>query len=491
MDVVHTRCVVRTAPYDISRTLSSIWDARPTKSVWVPARGGRSTREKHRPLCGGCHNRPVELTPDLPAIRFSRRELANGLRVIVAPDRLAPVVAINLWYVVGSRHEQPGRTGFAHLFEHLMFQGSRHVTKAEHFTIIQSAGGVNNATTWFDRTNYFETLPSHQLELALWMEADRMATLLDALDQENLDNQREVVKNEKRQRYDNVPYGSFYDRVMAALFPPEHPYHHPPIGSMADLDAASLDDVVAFFRHWYAPNNAVLTICGDVDEDAAHAAAERYFGPIPPNRSIVQPPLPPRQPHLGAEQREVVADAVPLTRIHFGFRTPPFGTLEWEAIEVATQILGGGKGSRLHRRLVREERVAQDITAFGLALVAGAGVFGGWATVRPGADPDHVERLYLDELERLAREEVTDDELARARALIEAGELGALGRVEEVADRLSMYTALFDRPEMINEQLPRYLAVTAAQIRDVAADVFRADNRVVLTFVPAAAEEAA
>ncbi|MDQ3938661.1 MAG: insulinase family protein [Chloroflexota bacterium] len=422
---------------------------------------------------------------------FRQRTLDNGLRVIVAPDHLAPVVAINIWYVVGSRHEQPGRTGFAHLFEHFMFQGSRHVTKAEHFTIVQSAGGVNNATTYFDRTNYFETLPAHQLELALWLEADRMATLLDALDQENLDNQREVVKNEKRQSYDNRPYGSFYEKLMAAVFPVEHPYHHTPIGSMEDLDAATLDDVTAFFRAWYAPNNAVLSIVGDVDEEEAHAAAERYFGPIPPNRQLRQPPLTEIAPRIGHEVREVVPDAVPLVRVHFGFRCPPFGTLEFDALEVASQILAGGKGSRLHRRLVRERRIAQDVTAFGLPLAAGASFFGGWATVRPESDAETVELAYLEELERLASDPVTDDELARARALIEASELGAFARVEEVADRLSMYAALFGRPEMINEQLPRYLSITAEQLTDVAREVFRADNRAVLTYVPAQPREAA
>jgi predicted Zn-dependent peptidase len=427
---------------------------------------------------------------DLPAIRFSDRRLANGLRVIVAEDHLAPVVAINLWYNVGSRHEQPGRTGFAHLFEHFMFQGSRHVTKAEHFSIIQSAGGVNNATTYFDRTNYFETLPSHQYELALWLEADRMATLLDALDQENLDNQIEVVKNEKRQSYDNRPYGSFYERLMAAVFPVDHPYHHTPIGSMEDLDAATLDDVIAFFRAWYAPNNAVLSVVGDVDDEEAHAAAERFFGPIPPNPEIRPLEMPPVAPHLGTEVREVVPDAVPLVRVHFGFRCPPFGTPEFDALEVASQILAGGKGSRLYRRLVREKRIAQDVTAFGLPLVGGASFFGGWVTARPESDAETVEAAYLEELDRLCRELVTDDELARARALIEASELGALSRVEEVADRLSMYATLFDRPEMINEQLPRYLAVDGEQIRSVARDVFRSDNRAVLTYVPRDAGEA-
>src|SRR6187399_2774747 len=221
---------------------------------------------------------------DAPRVRFSQHTLENGLRVIVAPDRVAPVAAINLWYDVGSKHEQPGRTGFAHLFEHFMFQGSRHVTKAEHFSLIQSAGGVNNATTFFDRTNYFETLPSHQLELALWLEADRMATLLDALDQENLDNQIEVVKNEKRWSYDNRPYGSWNEKLQAHLFPADHPYHHNTIGSMEDLDAASLEDVSAFFSTYYAPNNAVLSVVGDVETDAVVRAAEHYFGAIPPNR---------------------------------------------------------------------------------------------------------------------------------------------------------------------------------------------------------------
>jgi predicted Zn-dependent peptidase len=438
------------------------------------------------------HNRAMAQSPsdtsaapaDLPNIHFSQRRLPNGLRVIVAPDHLAPVVEINIWYVVGSRHEQPGRTGFAHLFEHFMFQGSRHVTKGEHFSIVQAAGGVNNATTYFDRTNYFETLPSHQYELALWLEADRMATLLDALDQENLDNQREVVKNEKRQSYDNRPYGSFYEKLMAAVFPPEHPYHHTPIGSMEDLNAASVDDVTNFFRSWYAPNNAVLSIVGDVDEEEAHAAAARLFGPIPANPNLVQPPLPKVAAHIGREVREVVPDHVPLTRVHIGFRCPAFGSPEFDALDVASQILAGGRGSRLYRRLVRERRIAQDVTAFTLPLVAGGSFFGGWVTVRPDSDAETCEAAYLAELQRLVDEPVTEDELARARALIEAGELGALGRVEEVADRLSQFAALFDRPEMINEMLPRYLSVTAEQIQAVARDVLSPDNRVILTYVP-------
>ena len=423
-------------------------------------------------------------TTPVPTVAFSDDRLSNGLRLIVAEDHLAPVVAINIWYDVGSKHEENGKTGFAHLFEHVMFQGSRHVAKAEHIALIQAAGGTMNGTTWLDRTNYFETLPSHQLDLGLWLEADRMATLLDALSQENLDNQREVVKNEKRWSYDNRPYGSWQEKLQAHLYPSDHPYHHSTIGSMEDLDAASLDDVKAFFQTYYAPNNAVLSVVGDVDTDAVRASVERYFGAIPPNPSI--PPLRDMSlpPTLGREIREVVEDRVPLPRIYVGFRAPVFGDHRLDALEVAGQILAGGKGSRLHRRLVRDERIAQDVALFALGFVGGASVAAGWATVRPGIAVDRVEAAFHEELERLAVEPVSDDELARARALIEADELGALQRVEERADRLSMYTTLFDRPALINEMLGRYLTVTPEAILEVVGATFRQDNRLVLTYVP-------
>lgn len=425
---------------------------------------------------------------DTRYIRFSQHTLVNGLRVIVAPDRVAPVVGINLWYDVGSKHEQPGKTGFAHLFEHFMFQGSRHVAKAEHLGVVQGAGGVCNATTYFDRTNYFETLPSHQVELGLWLEADRMATLLDALSQENLDNQRDVVKNEKRQAYDNRPYGSFYEKLMAAVFPPGHPYHHTPIGSMEDLDAASLDDVQSFFRTWYVPNNAVLTVAGDVDEQPVIDMVERYFGPIEPNEELPAYRL--RDPGPAAPSRQTVPDDVPLERIHVGYRCPAYGTRAFDALEVATQILAGGRGSRLHKRLVREEQVAQDVALFALPLVAGSSIAAGWVTVRPDSDVATAEAILDEELRRMTREPVTDDELVRALALIESAELLALSSVDEVADRLSMYATYFDRPELINEHLGRYLAVDAEAVRDVCADVFATDARAVLTYLPRSHEEA-
>jgi len=327
-------------------------------------------------------------------------------------------------------------------------------------------------------------MPSHQLDLALWLEADRMATLLEALSQENLDNQREVVKNEKRWSYDNRPYGTWQEKLQAHLYPPEHPYHHSTIGSMDDLDAASLEDVSAFFRTYYAPNNAVLSVVGDVDSAAVRASAERYFGAIPANPSIPALGDLSLPPTLGGEIRETVFDRVPLPRIYLGYRAPVYGDRRLDALEVAGQILAGGKGSGLHRRLVRDERIAQEVALFTLGFIGGASIQAGWATVRPGVAVERVEAALHEETERLAVEPVSADELARAFALIEADELGALQRVEERADRLSMYATLFDDPSLINEMLGRYLAVTPEAILEVAAATFRPDNRLVLTYLP-------
>ncbi len=249
------------------------------------------------------------------------------------------------------------------------------MAKGEHFALIQQAGGTLNASTWLDRTNYFETLPSHELELALWLESDRLASLLPAMTQEKLDNQREVVKNERRCSVDNQPYGTWDERIQAHLFPEGHPYHHPTIGSMEDLNAASLEDVGEFFSTYYAPNNAVLTVAGDFDRDAALAMVERHFGPIPANDSLPPPPDMSIPPLIGEALREEVADRVPLPRIYVAYRMPIFGSDAFDDLSVAGDVLGVGRASRLYSRLVRERKLAQDISVFAFPIVGGASMF--------------------------------------------------------------------------------------------------------------------
>jgi predicted Zn-dependent peptidase len=299
----------------------------------------------------------------------TEHRLDNGLRLILSEDHLTPVAAVCLWYDVGSRQEVPGRTGLAHLFEHLMFQGSAQVSGNGHFELIQGAGGSLNGTTSFERTNYFETMPAHQLELALWLEADRMGSLLAALDEESMDNQRAVVKNERRQRYDNVPYGTAVERLTALVYPEGHPYHHVPIGSMADLDAATLADARAFFTANYAPNNAVLAIVGDIDPARALAWVEKYFGSIPSHDGQAPPPDGTLPAVIGAELREELREDVPARALVAAYRLPADGTRECDAADVALTILGAGTASRLYNRLVRRDRTAVS-ASFGLMRLA-------------------------------------------------------------------------------------------------------------------------
>jgi predicted Zn-dependent peptidase len=425
----------------------------------------------------------------VPEVPIQRSRLDNGLRVVLSPDDSAPIVAVNLWYDVGSKHEKPGRTGFAHLFEHMMFQGSEHVAKGEHFAHIQSVGGTLNASTWLDRTNYFETVPSHELELCLWLESDRLASLLPAMTQEKLDNQREVVKNERRWAVDNQPYGTWDERIQALLYPEGHSYHHSTIGSMEDLDAASLEDVSEFFATFYAPNNAVLTVAGDFEPDTAMAMIERHFGPIPANPNL--PPAPDMRiaPHIGRQLRELVPDRVPLPRVYLAYRMPVFGTDAFEDLTVASDLLGTGRASRLYRTLVRERQLAQDISVFPFPIVGGASMFALWATARPGVSHDRLEAAVLEVVDRLTSEGPSEDELARVRNLHAAAVESSLERIGERADRLSMYTCLFDQPERINTERSRYWAVDAARVRSAMADTLREDNRLVLTYLPAEAPD--
>ncbi len=419
------------------------------------------------------------------SIAFERYRLDNGLKVVLAPDPTVPIVATNLWYGVGSRNEIQGRTGFAHLFEHMMFQGSAHVPKNRHFELIERVGGSLNATTWFDRTNYFETVPAEQLELTLWLESDRMGWMLPAMTQEKLDNQRDVVKNEKRQRYDNQPYGDWSERVQRLVYPSDHPYRHTVIGSMEDIDAATLDDVADFFETFYTPNNAVLTLAGDFDPEAALGLIDRYFGEIPKGADV--PPLPgtPALPlKIGETVRDHIVSDVPLPRVIMAFRTPPYSSTDFAVAEVARGLLGMGRASRLYERLVRERRVAKSVMTYVYPLLTGASMLLVWATGYPDGDPEEIEKAMIEEIEALTNAE--QQEIDRAIALTETDLVRTLERVAERADLLSMFDLYFDDPGRLNGELDRLRAVTLDQIRTFVDEQMGPDNRAIVTYQPEA-----
>ena len=417
-------------------------------------------------------------------IPIETEKLPNGLRVVLSADHAVPIVAVNLWYHVGSANERPGRTGFAHLFEHMLFQGSADVAANEHFEVVQRAGGTLNGSTWLDRTNYYETVPSNQLELILWLEANRMGHLLGGMTQEKLDTQRDVVKNERRWSVDNQPYGTWWERLPALAFPEAHPFHHSLIGSMDDLTAASLEDVREFFAAYYRPGNAVLTIAGDFDRDEAMAMVKRHFGSIPAGPPI--PPLPDMSlpPLFGQWKREVVPDAVPLPRLLLAFRSPVFGSDDYYAASVAGAVLGTRKGSRLYRSLVRDRQVASDASAFTYDLTKGADLLVVDVTARPGISAEMLEQEVAREIDVVYRDGVTQAEVDRAIALIEADLVRSMQSAGDRADRLSMYATYFDRPELINELPERYRAVNAKAVNKFIKARLGENNRASLLFVP-------
>ncbi|MET8254174.1 pitrilysin family protein [Micromonospora sp. NPDC005197] len=412
--------------------------------------------------------------------------LDNGLRVVVSEDRTAPAVAVNLWYDVGSRHEPAGQTGFAHLFEHLMFEGSVNVAKTEHMKLIQGSGGSLNATTNPDRTNYFETVPAEHLELALWLEADRMGGLVPALTQETLDNQRDVVKNERRQRYENVPYGDAWLRLLPLLYPPGHPYHHSTIGSMADLNAADLATFQAFHEMYYVPNNAVLTVVGDAQATEVFALAEKYFGALPARDDI--PPAPDGRsvPATGKPAVETVIADVPAPRVYIAHRGHPFGSPGYDVLTVLATVLGSGRGSRLYQRLADGERIAQPdlVGAYGVDLAHAPAPLIATATARPGVSAERLAEGLAEVVDELATVPVTAAELDRAKALLSTAWWRQMSTVDGRADTLGRYTTQFGDPARAADRLPAWLAVTAEQIAETAAEVLGAADRVTLTYLP-------
>jgi len=410
-----------------------------------------------------------------------QRTLANGLRVVASPDHGTPTVAVNLWYDVGSRDEQPGRTGFAHLFEHLMFQGSAHVPSGQHIGLLQAAGASVNATTWFDRTNYFETLPTGGLDLALWLEADRLGSLLDTMTQESLDNQREVVKEEKRQRYDNVPYGDVMDRLIRLTFPTDHPYGHTTIGSMDDLNAATLEDVQNFFRAHYLPSNAVLSIVGDVEPEQAFERAEAYFGHL---RSAQKPPKTtpvPLPPLAGTERDETAAD-VPAEAVYLTWRLPARGTRAFDAVDLAFSVLGQGQTSRLHKQLVRGQEIAESSGASALGLIGGTSYGFVYGRARDGIAVEQIEAALVAEVDRLLTAPPTEQELRRAQAQFERHWLHELARVDSRADAFGEYATLHRNPALVNTRIAELNSLTVDDVTEAVGTLFRSDQRATLIY---------
>ncbi|MEO8192309.1 MAG: pitrilysin family protein [Gemmatimonadales bacterium] len=415
--------------------------------------------------------------------------LKNGLLLTLSQDNTAPIVAVNLWYHVGSANERKGRTGFAHLFEHMLFQGSEHVGANEHFELVQRAGGTLNGSTWLERTNYFETVPSNQLAIALWLEADRMGALLPAMTQKKLDTQRDVVKNERRWSVDNQPYGTWWEKLPALAFPEWHPFHHSVIGSMEDLSEASLDDVEQFFRTYYTPDNAVLSIAGDFDATEARELVERYFGSIPPGKG--KPPLANMElpAKFGETLRLVVEDDVSLPRLYVAFRSPVFGSEGYYTASVTGAILGMRRGSRLYRSLVREKQIAADASAFTFDLAKGTDLLVVDVTARPETTAEKLEQEVEREIDDLVKNGVDAAEVERAVALIRTDMISALQSASERADRLSMFATLLGDPALINEQAAKYSNVTAEQVNAFARERLGPDNRAKVLYVPQVHED--
>jgi zinc protease len=414
--------------------------------------------------------------------------LPNGLRVIVAEDHSAPLAAVNVWYHVGSGYERPGRTGFAHLFEHIMFEGSKNVPEGDFDNWLEAAGARNNGSTNTDRTNYYEVMPSNAVELALWLEADRMGGLLDAMSPSKLEGQRGVVKNERRQSYENQPYGLLWETAYALLYPQGHPYSWTTIGSMADLDAAQLEDVNQFFRTYYAPNNASIAIVGDVDPAQVRQWVERYFSWIPRNTEVQRPTV--AMPQLAATTYTVREDRVTLPELTMIWRTDKRFSEDEAALNVLADILTGGKSSRLYKRLVYDEQVAALTNAWNDAALI-SGDF--WLRIRskPDVDLDRIQAAVDEEIARLAAAPPSQEELDRAINGRVTGFVGRLETVEGKADQLNDYLYFTGNPDFSEQDLARYRAVTPADIQRVARQYIAGRNHAIISIVPTGKTELA
>jgi zinc protease len=428
----------------------------------------------------------IPLVAQSPPLQVPYRQfrLANGLTVIMHQDRSVPIVATNVWYHVGSANERPGRTGFAHLFEHLMFEGSKNVKEGVFDNLLESAGGNNNGSTTNDRTNYVIDVPSNALELALFLESDRMAYLLEPRDPKKVDSQRDVVKNERRQSYENAPYGMASIELDRMLWPANHPYSWPVIGEMADLTAASYDDVEQFFKKYYTPNNASLVIAGDIDFDRTKALVEKYFNEVP-GGTLVEPVAPPAA-ILTAVTKKTITDRVTLPRIYLAWLTPRLYAPGDATLDIAGSVLAGGKNSRLYKRLVYDMQIAQDVSAYQLSAALGSS-FQIVATARPGKNITDIERVIDEELDRLRHEPPTEREVQRA---INQAQASFYRRMERVggfsgkADQLNAYYVAAGDPDFFAEDLARYTSLSPSDVQSAVVNWLPKDRRVELTVQP-------
>jgi zinc protease len=417
-------------------------------------------------------------------IKYSQFSLPNGLTVILHEDHTVPIVTVNMWYHVGSAREHAGRTGFAHLFEHLMFMGSGHVKPGEFDEWLESAGGDNNASTANDRTNYWINVPSNGLELALFLESDRMGYLLDTMTPKTVDAQRDVVKNERRQSVENRPYGTADVVLGEMMYPEGHPYHWPVIGYMPDLTAASYEDVVAFFKTYYTPSNASLVVAGDLDSAKTRALVEKWFGDIKP--AAAPGPMTIPGVELTGVQKRTITDRVQLPRIFLSWLTPRHFEPGDAALDVVADILAGGKNSRLYKRLVYDMQIAQDVSAAQESAEL-ASAFQITATPRPGHTIAEVQTVVDEEIARLQREEPTEHELERSVNQIEASFYNRMERVGGFggkADQINSYFSETGDPDWFNEDLGRYRALSPSDIRAAAARFLPMNHRVELTVEP-------
>ena len=417
-------------------------------------------------------------------IPFVRHRLDNGLDVLIHSDQNCPIVAVNVWYHVGSKNERPGRTGFAHLFEHLMFEGSQHYDKG-FFHPLQAAGALLNGSTNADRTNYWEVVPSNTLELAMWMESDRMGYLLPALTDAKFENQRDVVLNERRQQYENRPYGLAGMAIVAALYPPDHPYHWLTIGAAEDISAARIEDARAFFQTYYRPRNASLSIAGDVQPDEALRLAEDYFGELDAGEEPPPFTCTPPGPRV-TESRMVLEDRVELPRLYLAWHSPPLFATGDAELDLVAEVLASGKTSRLYRTLVFEQRLATEVAASQNSREAGS-FFQIVATAAPGRSLIELERAVTEEIDRFIQSGPTAIEMERCRAQAESQfvyRLQTVGGFGGKGDQLNAYNVFLGEPDYFDRDLARYREASAAALQRAAAECLRPETRVVLSVVP-------